>query len=136
MLQLALTVLIYLIMVIPVGIYLYHIAAGKHTFADPVFDRADRVIYSCLLYTSKAVRRYTCGHFPQSFEYSSVGGWVVTRGAGQNSTYYGCITDIVAGQKYATPIGTVTTSTYPREATGPNLNPVSYTHLDVYKRQM
>ena len=45
MLQLALTVLIYLIMVIPVGIYLYHIAAGKHTFADPVFDRADRVIY-------------------------------------------------------------------------------------------
>jgi alkyldihydroxyacetonephosphate synthase len=36
-----------------------------------------------------ARRRYTCGHFPQSFEYSSVGGWVVTRGAGQNSTYYG-----------------------------------------------
>jgi alkyldihydroxyacetonephosphate synthase len=72
----------------------------------------------------KAARRYTCGHFPQSFEYSSVGGWVVTRGAGQNSTYYGCITDIVAGQKYATPIGTVTTSTYPREATGPNLNQI------------
>lgn len=39
-----------------------------------------------------ARRAYTCGHFPQSFEYSSVGGWVVTRGAGQNSTYYGCIT--------------------------------------------
>ncbi|MFW5647049.1 MAG: FAD-binding oxidoreductase, partial [Acetivibrio ethanolgignens] len=38
-----------------------------------------------------AKRPYTCGHFPQSFEYSSVGGWVVTRGAGQNSTYYGCI---------------------------------------------
>ena len=44
-----------------------------------------------------AKRAYTCGHFPQSFEYSSVGGWVVTRGAGQNSTYYGCITDIVMG---------------------------------------
>ena len=48
-----------------------------------------------------AKRSYTCGHFPQSFEYSSVGGWVVTRGAGQNSTYYGCITDIVLSQKYA-----------------------------------
>lgn len=36
-----------------------------------------------------AKRAYTCGHFPQSFEYSSVGGWTVTRGAGQNSTYYG-----------------------------------------------
>lgn len=71
-----------------------------------------------------AKRAYTCGHFPQSFEYSSVGGWVVTRGAGQNSTYYGCITDIVMGQKYATPIGTITTSHYPREATGPNLNQI------------
>lgn len=71
-----------------------------------------------------AKRAYTCGHFPQSFEYSSVGGWVVTRGAGQNSTYYGCITDIVMGQKYATPIGTITTSPYPREATGPNLNQI------------
>ncbi len=32
-----------------------------------------------------AKRAYTCGHFPQSFEYSSVGGWVVTRGAGQKT---------------------------------------------------
>ena len=44
-LQLVLTILIYLIMVIPVGIYLYHIATGKHTFADPVFNRVDGVIY-------------------------------------------------------------------------------------------
>jgi len=71
-----------------------------------------------------AKRRYTCGHFPQSFEYSSVGGWVVTRGSGQNSTYYGCITDIVLSQKYATPIGDIVTSHYPREATGPNLNQI------------
>lgn len=69
-----------------------------------------------------AKRKYTCGHFPQSFEYSSVGGWVVTRGAGQNSTYYGCITDIVLSQRYATPRGDIQTSHYPREATGPNLN--------------
>lgn len=39
MVQLALTILI------PVGRYMYHIAAGKHTFADPVFDRVDGVIY-------------------------------------------------------------------------------------------
>ena len=45
MLQLVLTLIIYLILVIPVGRYLYHIAAGKHTFADPVFDRIDGVIY-------------------------------------------------------------------------------------------
>ena len=71
-----------------------------------------------------AKRAYTCGHFPQSFEFSSVGGWVVTRGAGQNSTYYGTIADIVLSQKYATPIGTIKTSRYPREATGPNLNQI------------
>ena len=45
MVQLILTILIYLVMVIPVGIYVYHIAAGKHTFADPVFDHVDNVIY-------------------------------------------------------------------------------------------
>ena len=45
MLQLVLTLVIYLILVIPVGRYLYHIAAGKHTFADPFFDRVDGVIY-------------------------------------------------------------------------------------------
>jgi len=71
-----------------------------------------------------AKRAYTCGHFPQSFEYSSVGGWVVTRGSGQNSTYYGCISDIVLSQRYATPIGVIQTSHYSREATGPNLNQI------------
>lgn len=45
MIQLVLAIIIYLILVIPVGRYLYHIAAGKHTFADPVFDRLDGVIY-------------------------------------------------------------------------------------------
>ena len=45
MLQLVLTLIIYLILVIPAGRYLYHIAAGKHTFADPVFDRVDGAIY-------------------------------------------------------------------------------------------
>ena len=45
MLQLVLTCVLYLILVIPVGRYVYHIAAGKHTVADPVFDRVDGIIY-------------------------------------------------------------------------------------------
>lgn len=45
MLQIILTIIIYLIILIPVGNYVYHIAAGKHTIADPVFDRVDNVIY-------------------------------------------------------------------------------------------
>ena len=51
MLQLALTVSIYLLIVIPAGVYLYHIAAGKHTFADPVFDRVDGAIYKSAEWT-------------------------------------------------------------------------------------
>ena len=45
MLQLIVALLIYLVMVIPAGAYLYHIIAGKHTFADPVFDRVDGAVY-------------------------------------------------------------------------------------------
>ncbi len=71
-----------------------------------------------------ASRAYTCGHFPQSFEYSTVGGWVVTRGAGQNSTYYGKAEDLVLSQEYVTPIGTVKTQDYPRQATGPDLDQI------------
>ena len=71
-----------------------------------------------------AKRAYTCGHFPQSYEYSSVGGWVVTRGAGQNSTYYGVIADIVIGQEYATPLGVIKTDCYPRKATGPDIGQI------------
>lgn len=45
MVQLVLTLIMYLILVIPVGRYLYHIAAGKRTFADSVMDRVDGAIY-------------------------------------------------------------------------------------------
>lgn len=71
-----------------------------------------------------ASRKYTCGHFPQSFEYSSVGGWIVTRGAGQNSTYFGCIADMVISQEYITPAGIIKTHEFPVEATGPNIDEI------------
>lgn len=71
-----------------------------------------------------AKRRYTCGHFPQSFEYSSVGGWIVTRGAGQNSTYFGKIEDIVICQEYITPIGEIKTNEFPAQATGPDIDEI------------
>lgn len=71
----------------------------------------------------KAKCRYTCGHFPQSFEYSSVGGWVVTRGAGQNSSYYGKAEDLVIAQEYVTPAGgVIKTDPVPRKACGPSID--------------
>lgn len=71
-----------------------------------------------------ATRAYTCGHFPQSFEYSSVGGWVVTRGAGQNSTYYGNIHNMVMGQDYATPRGCLSSYGLPAHAVGPEIDEI------------
>lgn len=68
--------------------------------------------------------RYTCGHFPQSFEYSTVGGWVATLGSGQASTYYGDAYDIVFSQEYVTPAGTFKTLDYPATATGPKVNDI------------
>ncbi len=69
-------------------------------------------------------RRYTCGHFPQSFEYSTVGGWIVTLGSGQASTYYGDAYDLVFSQEYVTPAGNFRTIEAPATATGPRINDV------------
>ena len=45
MLQIIITVLFYLVLVIPAGTYMFHISTGKHTLGDPVFDRIDGAIY-------------------------------------------------------------------------------------------
>lgn len=68
--------------------------------------------------------RYTCGHFPQSFEFSSVGGWIATLGAGQESSYYGDMYDLVLSQEYVTPVGSFGTLDYPSTATGPKVNDI------------
>lgn len=63
-------------------------------------------------------RGYTCGHFPQSFEFSTVGGWVAARGAGQASTGYGRIEDMVVGLRAVTPAGIISAGNYPAASVG------------------
>jgi alkyldihydroxyacetonephosphate synthase len=63
----------------------------------------------------------TLGHFPQSFEYSTVGGWVATRSAGQASTGYGRIDELVEGVRCVTPAGELGTKVVPASAAGPSL---------------
>lgn len=65
----------------------------------------------------------TAGHWPQSIALSSVGGWVACRGAGQYSTRYGKIEDMVAGLEVVLADGAVlhTGGKAPRAATGPDL---------------
>ncbi|MDX1285648.1 MAG: FAD-binding oxidoreductase, partial [Draconibacterium sp.] len=66
-------------------------------------------------------KNYTCGHFPQSFEYSTVGGWIVTLGSGQQSSYYGDAADLVLAVEIVTPTGTIKTIDVPATATGPKI---------------
>ena len=68
-------------------------------------------------------RSLTCGHWPQSISLSTVGGWIACRGAGQYSTRYGKIEDMVAGLEVALADGRLirTGGTAPRSATGPDL---------------
>ena len=62
------------------------------------------------------------GHYPQSFEIATVGGWVACRGAGQYSTRYGKIEDLVAGLEVVLADGTVVrTGGAPAAAVGPDL---------------
>mgnify|MGYP006276447841 CR=1 FL=1 len=64
----------------------------------------------------------TVGHFPQSFDISTVGGWAACRGAGQYSTRYGKIEDIVHGLEVVLADGTVVrTGGAPAAAVGPDL---------------
>ena len=68
-----------------------------------------------------AARGYTLGHFPQSFEFSTLGGWIATRSCGQQSFYYGRIEDLFAGGHVETPVGAIDMPELPASAAGPDL---------------
>ncbi|MGD2179086.1 MAG: FAD-binding oxidoreductase, partial [Anaerolineae bacterium] len=63
----------------------------------------------------------TLGHFPQSFEFSTLGGWIATRATGQNSIGYGKIEDMTQAVRVVTPTGIIETKDVPASATGPSL---------------
>lgn len=64
---------------------------------------------------------FTLGHYPQSFELSTLGGWVVTRSAGHFSMGYGRIERLFVGGEMETPVGTVKIPAFPASAAGPDL---------------
>jgi alkyldihydroxyacetonephosphate synthase len=66
-------------------------------------------------------RGWTLGHFPQSYAYATLGGYVATRSAGQASTGYGRIDDLVVGARMATPSGELRAGHGAGSAAGPDL---------------
>ncbi len=68
-----------------------------------------------------AARALTLGHFPQSFEYVSLGGCAATRSAGQASSGYGAIERMVLGLRLAAPATDIELPALPASAAGPGL---------------
>ncbi|WP_237706675.1 FAD-binding oxidoreductase [Kribbella flavida] len=68
-----------------------------------------------------AERGYTLGHFPQSYEGASIGGYAATRSSGQSSAGYGRFDQMVVGLTVATPRGTIELGRAPMSAAGPDL---------------
>lgn len=67
-------------------------------------------------------RGWTMGHFPDSFTYSTVGGWAATRSSGMQSDTYGDIEDIVRGLRLVHPAGVVVTKPIPGRDSGPSVH--------------
>ena len=66
----------------------------------------------------------TLGHFPQSFEFASIGGFAATRSSGQSSAGFGRFDDMVVGLRVATPAGDLVLGSSPANAAGPDLREV------------
>jgi alkyldihydroxyacetonephosphate synthase len=64
---------------------------------------------------------FTLGHFPQSYEGASIGGYAAARSAGQSSAGYGRFDELVVGLVLATPRGLIAMGTAQRSAAGPDL---------------
>ena len=65
---------------------------------------------------------WTFGHFPDSFTYSTLGGWIATRSSGMQSDKYGDIGNITQGLRAVTPTGVLVTRAVPSKSTGPDVN--------------
>ena len=66
-------------------------------------------------------RGFTLGHFPQSFELSTIGGWVASRSSGQQSLRYGRIEQLFAGGRMETLKGRMDINGFPASAAGPDV---------------
>ncbi|HEX7293709.1 MAG TPA: FAD-binding oxidoreductase, partial [Solirubrobacterales bacterium] len=68
-----------------------------------------------------AAQGVTLGHFPQSYEYATIGGFAATRSAGQASSGYGRFDDLVSSVRLIAPTGDLRTLETPHTAAGPSL---------------
>jgi alkyldihydroxyacetonephosphate synthase len=85
--------------------------------------RVEAGVFGPDLESALARRGFTAGHFPQSFDLATVGGWIASRGAGQFSNRYGTIDDLVRAMTVVLASGELVHlgGHGPRQAVGPDL---------------
>jgi alkyldihydroxyacetonephosphate synthase len=64
---------------------------------------------------------WTCGHFPDSFTHSTLGGWIATRSSGMQSDRYGDVAELTRGLRVVTPTGVLVVRPVPSTSTGPSV---------------
>ena len=64
---------------------------------------------------------WTCGHFPDSFTHSTLGGWIATRSSGMQSDRYGDVAELTRGLRVVTPSGVLAVRPVPSTSTGPSV---------------
>lgn len=89
--------------------------------AEALVARAQAGVYGPHLEEQLQKHGYTLGHYPQSFEFSTLGGWIASRGAGHQSNKYGKAEHWLASARLATPHGMWDTEGFPGSAAGPQL---------------
>jgi len=100
---------------------LTHLCALAHLDREAQLATFGAGVYGPDLEAQLRAHGYTLGHYPQSFEYSTLGGWIATRSSGQQSLRYGRMEQLFAGGVLETPAGTLAIPTFPASAAGIDL---------------
>lgn len=88
---------------------------------EALVARIQAGMYGPALEEALQARGFTLGHYPQSFEYSTLGGWIAARSAGHQSNKYGKAEEWFVSARLATPQGLWITEGFPGSAAGPQL---------------
>ena len=90
---------------------------------DPISQlaRVEAGVFGPDLERQLEAQGWTCGHFPDSFTYSTLGGWIATRSSGMQSDRYGDIAEITRGLRVVTPSGILNVRPVPATSTGPSV---------------
>jgi len=86
---------------------------------EALVARVQAGMYGPQIEDALQARGYTLGHYPQSFEFSCLGGWIAPRSAGHQSNKYGKAEEWLVSATVATPQGMWTTAGFPGSAAGP-----------------